>query len=61
MYEYGKSAGLIRAGWYQGRLRSNTTKSILKEMSVDLGDDKKMLSEWEEWVIEVLYHTEDQA
>ena len=61
MYEYGKSAGLIRAGWYQGRLRSNVTKSILKEMSVDLEADERMWSEQEEWAVEVLYYTEDQA
>ena len=61
MYEYGKSVGLVRAGRYQGRLRSDATKSILKEMSVDLEVDEKMRSEREEWAIEVLYYTEDQA
>ena len=48
MYEYGKSIGPNRAGWYQGRLRSNTTKLSLKEMSVDLEADEKMWSEQEE-------------
>ena len=61
MYEYGKSVGPDKSGWYQGRLRSDTTKSSLKEMSVDLEVDEKMLSEQEEWAIEVLYYTEDQA
>ena len=61
MYEYGKSVGPDKSGWYQGRLRSDATRSSLKEMSVDLEVDEKMLSEWEEWVIEVLYYTEDQA
>ena len=61
MYEYGKLVRLVRAGWYQERLRSDATKSILKEMSVDLEADKKMWSEREEWAIEVLYYTEDQA
>jgi hypothetical protein len=48
MYEYGKSVGPDKSGWYQGRLRSDTTKSSLKEMSVDLEVDEKMLSEQEE-------------
>ena len=48
MYKYGKSVGLVRAGWYQGRLRSDVTKLILKEMSVDLEADEKMKSEQEE-------------
>ena len=61
MYKYGKSAGPVRAGWYQGRLRSNATKSILKEMSIDLEAGEKMQSEQEEQAIEVLYYTEDQA
>ena len=61
MYEYGKSVGLDRSGWYQERLRSDATKSILKEMSVDLEADERMRSEQEEWAIEVLYYTEDQA
>jgi hypothetical protein len=61
MYEYSKSIGPDRSNWYQGRLRSNATKSSLKEMSLDLKDDEKMLSEQEEWAIEVLYYTEDQA
>ena len=61
MYEYGKLIGLDRSSCYQGRLRSNATKSSLKETGLDLEVDKKMLSEREEWVIEVLYYTEDQA
>ena len=61
MYEYGKSIGLDKSGWYQGRLRSDATKSSLKEMSLDLEGDEKMRSEWEEWAVEVLYYTEDQA
>jgi hypothetical protein len=48
MYEYGKSVGPDRSGWYQGRLRSDTTKSSLKEISLDLEDDEKMWSEREE-------------
>ena len=48
MYEYGKSVGPDKSGWYQGRLRSDATKSSLKEMSVDLEVDEKMLSEQEE-------------
>jgi hypothetical protein len=48
MYEYGKLIGLDRAGWYQGRLRSDATKSSLKETSVDLEVDEKMWPEWEE-------------
>ena len=48
MYEYGKSVGPARAGWYQERLRSGATKSILMEMSVDLEVDEKMQSEREE-------------
>ena len=46
MYKYGKLVGPVRAGWYQGRLRSDTTKLILKEMSVDLEASEKMWSEW---------------
>ena len=48
MYEYGKSIGLDKPSWYQGRLRSDATKSILKEISLDLEGDEKMWSEWEE-------------
>ena len=48
MYEYGKSIGPDKSGWYQGRLRSNATKSSLKETSSDLEDNEKMWSEWEE-------------
>jgi hypothetical protein len=48
MYEYGKLVRLVRARWYQERLRSDATKSILKEMSVDLEADEKMWSEREE-------------
>ena len=48
MYEYGKSIGLDRAGWYQRGLRSDATKSILKEMSVDLEADERVQSEQEE-------------
>ena len=48
MYKYGKSIGLDRSGWYQGRLRSNATKLSLKEMSLDIEVNKKMLSEREE-------------
>ena len=48
MYEYGKLIGLDRAGWCQGRLRSDATKSSLREMSLDLEADEKMWSEWEE-------------
>jgi hypothetical protein len=48
MYKYGKSVGLGKFGWCQGRLRSGATKSSLKEMSVDLEVDEKMQSEWEE-------------
>ena len=61
MYEYGKLIGPDKSGWYQGRLRSNTTKLSLKETSLDLEDDEKMRSEWKEWAVEVLYYTEDQA
>ena len=61
MYEYGKSIGPDKSGWYQGRLGSDVTKSSLKEISLDLEGDEKMQSEWEEWVVEVLYYTEDQA
>ena len=61
MYKYGKSIGLDKSGWYQGRLRSDATKLNLKEISLDLEVDEKMLSEQEEWVVEVLYYTEDQA
>ena len=48
MYEYGKSVGPDNPGWYQGRLRSNATKSSLKEISLDLEGDEKMWSEQEE-------------
>ena len=48
MYKYGKLIGPDRASWYQGRLRSDATKSSLKERSLDLEGDEKMLSEWEE-------------
>jgi hypothetical protein len=48
MYEYGKSIGQDRAGWYQGRLRSDATKLSLKEISLDLEADEKMRSEREE-------------
>ena len=48
MYEYGKSVGLDRSGWYQERLRSNMTKLSLKETSLDLEVDEKMRSEQEE-------------
>ena len=61
MYEYGKLVGPDRASWYQGRLRSNATKLNLKGISLDLEVDEMMLSEQEEWAIEVLYYTEDQA
>ena len=61
MYKYGKSIGPDKPSWYQGRLRSDATKSSLKETSLDLEGDEKMRSEWEEWAVEVLYYTEDQA
>jgi hypothetical protein len=61
MYEYSKLIRPDRSSWYQGRLRSDATKSSLKEISLDLEDDEKMQSEQEEWAIEVLYYTEDQA
>ena len=48
MYEYGKSIGLDKSGWYQGRLRSDATKLSLKEISLDLEGDEKMRSEQEE-------------
>ena len=48
MYEYGKSVGLDKSSWYQGRLRSDVTKLSLKEISVDLEADEKMWSEQEE-------------
>ena len=48
MYEYGKSIGPDKPSWYQGRLRSDVTKSSLKEISLDLEGDEKMRSEWEE-------------
>ena len=48
MYEYGKLVGPDKSGWCQGGLRSNTTKSSLKETSIDLEVDEKMWSEWEE-------------
>ena len=47
MYKYGKLVGLGSLGWYQGRLRSDTTKSGLKEISLDLEGDEKMRSEQE--------------
>ena len=47
MYEYSKSIGPGRAGGYQGRLRSDATKSILKKTSVDLEADERMWSERE--------------
>ena len=46
MYEYGKVIGPGRAGWYQGRLRSDATKPSLKEMSIDLEADEKIQSKW---------------
>ena len=61
MYKYGKLIRLDRSSWYQGRFRSDATKSSLKETSLDLEVDEKMLSEREEWAIEVLYYTEDQT
>ena len=61
MYEYGKSVRPDKSSWYQGRLRSDVTKLRLKETSLDLEVNEKMQSEREEWVIEVLYYTEDQA
>jgi hypothetical protein len=61
MYEYGKSIRPDKSGWYQGRLRSNMTKSSLKEISLDLEGDEKIWCEQEEQVVEVLYYTEDQA
>ena len=61
MYKYGKSVRLDKSSWYQGRLRSDATKSSLKEISVDLEVDEKMRSERGEWAVEVLYYTEDQA
>ena len=48
MYEYGKLIGPDRSGWYQGRLRSDVTKSSLKETSLSLEVNEKMLSEREE-------------
>ena len=36
------------SGWYQVRLRSDATKSSLKEISLELEGDEKMLSEREE-------------
>ena len=48
MYKYGKSIRPDRAGRYRGRLRSDATKSSLKETSIDLEADEKMQSEWEE-------------
>ena len=47
MYEYGKSVGPDKSSWYQGRLRSDATKSSLKEISLDLEADEKMQSEQE--------------
>ena len=47
MYKYGKSVGLDKSSWYQGRLRSDATKSSLKEISLDLEVDEKMQSERE--------------
>ena len=61
MHKYGKSIGPDKSGWYQGRLRSGATKSSMKETSLDLEVDEKMQSEQEEWAVEVLYYTEDQA
>ena len=48
MYEYSKLVGPGRSSWYQGRLRSDATKSNLKETSLDLEGDKKMQSEQDE-------------
>ena len=48
MYEYGKSVRLDKSGWYQGRLRSDATKSSLKETSIGLEVDEKMQSKQEE-------------
>ena len=48
MYEYGKLVRPDSPSWYQVRLRSDTTKSNLMEISLDLEGDEKMLSEWEE-------------
>ena len=48
MYEYGKLIGPDRSSWYQGGLRSDATKLSLKETSLDLEVDEKMLSEREE-------------
>jgi hypothetical protein len=48
MYKYGKLVRLDNPGWYQGRLRSDATKSSLKEISLDLEGDEKMRSEQEE-------------
>ena len=48
MYKYSKLIGPGRASGYQGRLRSDATKSILKETSVDLEADERMRSEREE-------------
>ena len=45
MYKYSKSIGPGRAGGYQGKLRSDATKSTLKEMSIDLEADERMRSE----------------
>ena len=48
MYEYSKSIRPGRASGYEGRLRSDATKLILKETSVDLEADERMQSEREE-------------
>ena len=48
MYEYSKSIGPGRDSGYQGRLRSDATKLILKETSIDLEADERMRSEREE-------------
>jgi hypothetical protein len=54
MYEYGRSVGLDKSGWFQGRLRSDATKLSLKETSIDLEVDGKMWSEQEERAVEVV-------
>ena len=48
MYKYGKSVGPNKSGWYQGRLRSDTTKLSLKETSINLEVDEKIWSKWKE-------------
>ena len=47
MYKYSKSVRPDRSSWCQERLRSDVTKSNLKEMSLDLEGDEKMQSEQE--------------